>query len=357
MDASDIRIIRSTNLKDKPKDSELVFGKYFSDHMFIMNYEDGKGWFDPRIVPYGPLDLEPAAMVLHYSQSAFEGMKAYRTPEDKIVLFRPSANFKRLNSSDDRLCMPPLDEAFAEVALKELIKVDADWVPRSPDTSLYIRPFTIATEPAVGVKASSTYMFIIILSPVGPYFPEGLNPVKISIEEEYVRAIRGGLGYTKATANYAMSLKGQMKAKANGFSQVLWLDGIERKYVEEVGTMNVFFKIGGKIITPALSGSILPGITRDSVITMLHDFGYEVEEGRLSVDDLYAASQNGTLEEAWGTGTAAVISPIGEFKWGDKFFPVGDKKTGPVAAKLHKELTSLQCGKTPDKYGWVVPVN
>jgi len=351
-----ITTLKSLNLKQKPPVENLGFGRFFTDHMFQMQYNQEQGWHAPMIKPYEPLELDPAAMVLHYGQAVFEGMKCYLSKEGKLLLFRPKANFKRMNISDERLCIPALDEDFALKALIELIKIDKEWVPNAPGTSLYIRPFVISTEPCVGVRPAKSYMFIIILSPVGPYYPEGFKPVKIYVEDEYVRAVRGGVGFTKAAANYAVSLKGQIKAYDAGYSQVLWLDGLERKYVEEVGAMNVFFIIGDELITPSLEGTILPGITRDSIITLAKKDGFSVVERRITIQELYDASERGSLKEAFGTGTAAVISPIGEFKWGKKVFKVADGNVGPIAQKLYDKLTGIQYGRYHDDMGWVFEV-
>jgi len=351
-----ISIIKSTSLKPKPEVEKLGFGRHFTDHMFIMSYNHEKGWYDPIIKPYSPLELEPAAMVLHYGQAVFEGMKCYQSAKGKLLLFRPQENFRRLNVSHARLCIPEIDEKFALQALMELIKIEYEWVPTAPGTSLYIRPFTISTESCVGVRPANTYLFVIILSPVGPYFAEGFKTVKIYVEDEYVRAVRGGLGFTKAAANYASSLKGQVRAAQQGYTQVLWLDGLERKYIEEVGAMNVFFYIGDELITPSLEGTILAGITRSSIIELAKKEGLKVLERKLSIDELYQAAQKGLLREAFGSGTAAVISPIGEFKWGDKVFVVGDGKVGPIATKLYDVLTNIQNGNQPDDFHWVQEV-
>lgn len=266
----EITIERTQHPKQKPTDqTRLGFGNYYTDHMFLMNYDEGKGWHDPRIVPYGPIELDPAAMCLHYGQEVFEGLKAYRTEDGRILLFRPDRNMARLNSSNERLCIPAIDEAFAVEAIKKLVSVDQDWIPTAEGTSLYIRPFIFATEAQVGVHPAQELLFAIILSPVGAYYPEGLNPVKIYVEDKYVRAVRGGMGYTKTGGNYAASLKAQDEAEKVGYTQVLWLDGVERKYIEEVGTMNVFFVIDDEIVTPELQGSILPGVTRMSCIELL----------------------------------------------------------------------------------------
>jgi len=352
----DLKVVLSENRKAKPDQNALGFGKYFTDHMFLMRYDEGKGWHDAQICPYGPLDLTPGAMVLHYGQAVFEGMKAYSRPDGKTVLFRPKKNFERMNKSDERLCIPHIDEDFAIDALKKLLEVDKDWIPTAPGTSLYIRPFVIATEEALGVHPSHSYLFMIIMSPVGAYYAEGINPVRICIEDEYVRAVKGGIGFTKATANYAISLKGQEKAKKLGYTQVLWLDGVERKYIEEVGTMNVFFKIDGKLVTPSLEGSILPGVTRDSVIALTKDWGVEVVERKISVDELYQAHADGKLEEAFGSGTAAVISPIGEFNWAGKSITISNGKIGAFSQKLYDELTGIQYGAVADRFGWIVEV-
>lgn len=349
----DINITLTKTPKQKPDKDNMQFGKYFTDHMFVMDYSEDKGWHDPSIVPYAPIEMAPSAMVLHYGQAVFEGMKAYKTSDNRVMLFRPRKNFERLNISDERLCIPYIDEDFALKALKELIKIDMDWIPDAKNTSLYIRPFVFATEASLGVHPSYSYKFMIIMCPVGPYYTEGLNPVKIYVEDEYVRTVKGGIGYTKATANYAISLKGQEKAKELGYTQVLWLDGIERKYIEEVGTMNVFFKIAGKLITPELTGSILPGITRDSIIQMAKSWGIEVEERRIEIKEIYDAHNSGKLEEAFGSGTAAVVSPIGEFNWGGACISVNNGKIGSLSQKLYDELTGIQYGKRKDPFNWV----
>ena len=353
---SEIKITMTQNKKVKPDENKLSFGKYFSDHMFVMDYVEGKGWHNPEIVPNEPFLIDPAAMVFHYGQAVFEGMKAYRTVDGKVALFRPEANFKRLNDSNDRMCIPAIDEEYAIHALKELIKIDEEWIPTAPNTSLYIRPFIIATEAAVGVHPSMSYKFFIILSPVGPYYASGLAPTNILIENDYVRAVRGGIGYAKAAANYAISLKGQQKAIEKGYAQVMWLDGIERKYVEEVGTSNVFFVFGDELVTPELNGSILPGITRNSVMTIAKSWGLNVVERKVSVDELLAAAKDGTLKEAFGAGTAAVISPVGNFIMGDEKVQVGDGKIGALSQKLYDTVTGIQFGKVEDTFGWMQEV-
>jgi len=354
--ASEIRIEKTSSPKPKPDESNLSFGHIFTDHMFVMDYQTGKGWYDPRIVPYGVMEFEPSIMVFHYGQAVFEGLKAYKSKDGRVLLFRPRRNMERLNVSNDRLCIPKIDPDFAVKAIKTLVNFEREWVPSKEGTSLYIRPFIISTDPYLGVKPSDTYKFIIILSPVGAYYPEGINPVKIYVETKYVRAVKGGIGFAKTPGNYAASLKAQVEAKEKGYTQVLWLDGVERKYIEEVGTMNVFFKIKGNIITPPLEGSILGGITRESCIQLLKSWGMNVLEKRISINELYEAHKNNELEEAFGTGTAAVISPIGEFNWDGNIIKVNGGQTGEVSQKLYDTLTGIQTGILPDPFGWVEEV-
>ena len=351
-----ISIQKTQNPKLKPDQTKLGFGQYFSDHMFIMDYNREKGWYDPRIVPYGPLPMDPSTMVFHYGQAIFEGLKAYKSKDGKNLLFRPDMNMKRINNSNVRMSIPPIDEEFAVEAVKALVHVDSDWIPTEPGTSLYVRPFIIATDPYLGVRASNTYMFMIILSPSGAYYPSGLNPVKILIENEYVRAVRGGTGFAKTPANYAASLKAQEAAHDKGYVQVLWLDGVEKKYIEEVGSMNVFFKIGDEVITPSLDGSILPGITRNSVIHLLKHWGIKVSERKLPVQELFEASAAGKLAEAFGTGTAAVISPIGELNWDGKIIKLTDGKIGDLSLKLYETITGIQNGVLKDEFNWMTEV-
>ena len=352
-----ISITKTTTPKQKPQDqSKLGFGNYYTDHMFIMNYDDGEGWHDARIVPYAPIPLDPAAMCLHYGQEVFEGMKAYRTPDNRIQLFRPEKNMARLNVSNERLCIPQIDEEFCVEAIKKLVAIDSDWIPSLPGTSLYIRPFIFAVDAHVGVHPAHHLMFVVILSPVGAYYPNGLDPVDIYVEQKYVRAVKGGMGFTKTGGNYAASLKAQDEAEDKGYTQVLWLDGVDRKYIEEVGTMNVFFVIGDEIVTPELSGSILSGVTRMSVIELLRNKGYKVTEKRISIQELFDAHDNGTLKEAFGTGTAAVISPIGSFEWNDRKITVADGGIGEISQILYDTLTGIQCGTLPDEYHWTVEV-
>ena len=352
-----IQINKTTQPKEKPDFGNLGFGKYFTDHMFLLNYETGKGWFDPRVVPYAPLTLDPSAMVFHYAQEVFEGMKAYRTADGSVQLFRPWDNARRMNDSCERLCIPKVPEELFVEGVKALVKTDMDWVPTEPDTSLYIRPFVIATDAHLGVHASHTYLFCIICSPVGAYYAEGINPVRIYVESEDVRAVKGGTGYTKCGGNYAASIRAGERAAQNGYAQVLWLDGVERRYIEEVGSMNVLFKIDGKVVTPMLTGSVLPGITRRSCLEVLRSWGYEVEERLISAQELFDAADAGKLEEAWGSGTAAVISPVGEMGWGDRHVVINGGKIGALTQRLYDTLTGIQWGRIEDPYGWVVKVD
>lgn len=353
----DIRVEKTTSPKQIPDENDpLTFGTIFTDHMFIMNYETGKGWHDARVVPYQPVVLQPSAMVFHYGQEMFEGLKAYKTAGEKTLLFRPDKNVERANRTNRRICIPEIPEEDFVQAIKTVVKVDEAWIPKKEGTSLYIRPFIIATDPYLGVRPSDTYMFMIILSPVGAYYPEGLNPVKIWIEDEYVRAVKGGIGEAKTGGNYVASLASQVKAHEEGYSQVLWLDGVERKYIEEVGAMNIFFKINGKIVTPMLNGSILPGVTRDSVIRLCEHWNIPVEERKISVDELITAAEDGSLEEVFGTGTAAVISPVGHLRYEDKVIQIQDGGIGELSHKIYNTITGIQLGKEEDPFGWSVEV-
>ncbi|WP_428908519.1 branched-chain amino acid aminotransferase [Niallia sp. Krafla_26] len=356
MSNEQLTIIQTENHKQKPDFEHLEFGKEFTDHMFVMDYTTDLGWHDARIIPYQPLSLDPSAMVFHYGQTVFEGLKAYYTEDGNILLFRPDKNMQRLNQSNDRLCIPEIDEALALDALKELIKIDHEWVPKVKGTSLYIRPFIIATQASLGVHPSESYQFIIIMSPVGSYYKEGIKPIKIAVESRYVRAVAGGTGQAKTAGNYASSLKAQEVADEEGYSQVLWLDGVERKYVEEVGSMNIFFKINGEVITPALNGSILPGITRDSILHLLRHWNVPVVERKISMEEIYQAYKDGLLEEVFGTGTAAVISPVGELYWEDKKLDINDGEIGELSLKLYNTLTGIQLGKEEDIFDWTVEV-
>lgn len=349
----EFKIERAKQLKEKPDETKLGFGHHFSDHMLVIDYTEGIGWHDGRIVPYGPIEMDPACMVLHYAQETFEGLKAYRHTDGSIALFRPEINAQRLIKSNERLCMPPVPVDLFLKGVEELVKYEQDWVPKEPGTSLYIRPFCFATESGVGLHPAKKYKFVVILSPVGDYYPEGVNPVKIWVEDEYVRAVKGGTGFAKCGGNYAASIAAQVKAEQNGYTQVLWLDGVHRKYVEEVGTMNVMFLINDTVVTTPLEGSILPGITRDSIITLLKDWGVTVEERHLSIDELMEAGRTGALKEAFGTGTAAVISPIGELHYKDETVIINNFKTGKLTKKLYDTLTGIQWGRVEDPYHWV----
>ena len=352
-----IKVTRTDSPKEKPQDqSKLGFGKIFTDHMFEVDYTKGQGWHDPRIVPFHDITLSPAAMVFHYGQEMFEGLKAYKTADGRTLLFRPDKNIERANNSNRRLMIPEIPEDLFLEALKAVVKVDEDWIPTAEGTSLYIRPFVIATDPFLGVRPSDTYKFIIILSPSGAYYPEGLNPVKIWIEDSYVRAVRGGIGEAKTGGNYVASLAAQIKAHDEGYSQVLWLDGIERKYIEEVGAMNIFFKINGTVVTPMLNGSILPGVTRRTCVELCKSWGLPVEERRISVQELEEAARTGALEEVWGTGTAAVISPVGHLRYEDDVFQIKDGSIGDLSQKLYDTVTGIQLGKIEDTFGWTVEV-
>ena len=324
--------------------------------MFVMNYTEGQGWHDPRIVPFQNISLSPAAMVYHYGQEMFEGLKAYKGDNDEVYLFRPDMNAKRTNVTNERLCIPSIPEEDFVQAVKAVVDIDRDWIPTTPGTSLYVRPFIIATDEFLGVAPSHTYLFMVILSPSGAYYSSGLAPVGIWIEDEYVRAVRGGMGFAKTGGNYAASLIGQVKAHNEDYSQVLWLDGVERKYIEEVGSMNIFFKIDGKVVTPVLNGSILPGITRNSTIQLCKEWGYDVEERRISVDELIEAQKSGKLEEVFGTGTAAVISPVGKLRYVDDVMLINNGEIGELSQKLYDTMTGIQYGKLEDKFGWRVTV-
>ncbi len=344
---------QTKNKKAKPDEDKLGFGTYFTDHMFIMNYSGARGWHSERIVPYQNLSLDPASLVFHYAQEMFEGLKAYRTPQGEIQLFRPWKNIERMNRTNGRLCIPQVDEKDILQAIESLVAYDSDWVPSADGTSLYIRPFIIATEARLGVQASKEYLFIIILSPVGAYYAAGINPVKIYVESEYVRAVKGGTGFAKAGGNYASSLIGQQKAEKLGYAQVLWLDGIHRKYIDEVGAMNVFFVIDGEVVTPSLDdGSILPGVTRDSCIALLKSWDITVSERKISIDEIARAHKEGRLCEAFGTGTAAVISPIGELNNNGEKMILNDGKIGPISQKLYDNLTGIQWGRQADTFSW-----
>ncbi len=353
----EIKFIESQNLKAKPApDQALGFGHIFTDYMFVMPYDADKGWHDPEIRPYAPIELSPAAMCLHYGQTVFEGLKAYRTADGKIQLFRPEENFKRLNQSNERLVIPELPIDMAMEGLMELLKVEKDWVPSKDGESLYIRPYIFACDPFLGVKPGDQYLFMIILSPSGAYYESGLNPVNIYVENKYVRAVRGGMGYAKTGGNYAASLIGQDEAHKQNYAQVLWLDGVEQKYIEEVGAMNIFFVIDGEVVTPALQGSILPGITRKSAIEVCKSKGIKVSERRISIQEIADAYDAGKLDEVFGTGTAAVISPVGHLKWNDKVMEINGNKIGAISQMLYDTMTGIQWGKIEDTFNWTVEV-
>lgn len=353
----DIKIIENEQTWELPEESKLGFGRYFTNHMFMMDYNKQDGWHNARIVPFGAISLHPASTVLHYGAEIFEGLKAYRRLFDgKVQLFRPLENIRRMNVSAERLCLPTIPEEDALQCYTTFIAHEQAWVPKTEGTSLYIRPFMFGNDPYLGVHGVNEAVFMIIASPSGSYYKEGINPVKIMIEGEDVRAVKGGTGHIKCGGNYAASTRAGDKAEKQGYSQVLWLDGVERKYIEEVGAMNVMFKINGEIVTPALTGSILPGITRKSCLEVLRDAGYAVSERRISVDELIAAAQSGALEEAWGTGTAAVVSPIGELCYGGVRYPVSGGKIGTVTQSLYDTLTGIQWGKIEDTKGWTLEI-
>ncbi|MCE9572657.1 MAG: branched-chain amino acid aminotransferase [Deltaproteobacteria bacterium] len=352
----DIPIQRAATSKPRTPDAALGFGQYFTDHMFLMDFHAGRGWHDARIQPYGPLSLDPAASVLQYAQTLFDGLKAIRGVDGKIRLFRPDRHAARLAHGVERMCMPTIAADIVQQAMTELVKLEHEWVPSSPNTALYLRPTIIGTEPFLGVRPSREFIFFVIASPVGAYYAEGFNPVSIWIEDECVRAPRGGLGAVKAGANYAASLYAADRAKKHGFAQVLWLDAAEHKYLEEVGTMNLFVEIDGVFRTPALEGSILAGVTRSSIITLLRDWGKEVVEGPIAVAEIEDAHARGKLDEVFGTGTAAVISSVGELGHGEKRMVINDKKPGPMALRIFDELTGIQQGRIADTRGWTVTV-
>ncbi|OGK87630.1 MAG: branched chain amino acid aminotransferase, partial [Candidatus Rokubacteria bacterium GWC2_70_24] len=349
-----IRITKAPTLKKKPKDSELGFGIIFTDHMFVANFQEEKGWYDPRVEPYAPIPLDPAAAVLHYAQAVFDGLKAFRGVDGKLRLFRPQKHVERLNNSARRMCIPPLDPELALQSIVTVVQTDGEWVPRMLGTSLYIRPTIIASEAFLGVRPARSYVYFVILSPVGAYYPEGMAPVKIRVEERYVRAVEGGLGGAKTGANYAASLMAGEEAKHQGFTQVLWLDGVHRRYIDEVGTMNIMVKIGDEVITPPLTGTVLPGVTRDSVLTLLRDWGLRASERQVGIDEVMAAHRAGTLTEVWGTGTAAVISPVGELAYKGETMVINGGKIGPLTQRLYDAIVGIQYGQAPDPHGWTL---
>jgi branched-chain amino acid aminotransferase len=351
-----IRVTRTTKKKPKTKDADLGFGQVFSDHMFVVDFQEEKGWYDPRVEPYGPFPLDPATAVLHYGQSLFEGLKAFRGQDGKIRLFRPQKHVERLNRTAKRMCIPALDPDLILRSWTTLVDVDRDWVPSSLGTSLYIRPTVIASEPFLGVRPAHQYLYYVILSPVGPYYPEGLAPTRIKVIDKYVRAVAGGLGEAKTSANYAASLYAAEEAKHEGFTQVLWLDGVHHKYVEEVGTSNIMLKIGDEVITPPLAGTILAGVTRDSALTLMREWGLRVSERQITIDEVIEAAHKGTLKEVWATGTAAVISPVGELAYKGARFAVHGGKIGEVSQRLYDTIVGIQYGTASDTHGWMLTV-
>ncbi len=352
-----IRVEKTTQPKAKPDMSKVSFGTTFTDHMFLMDYSPAEGWNDARIVPYGPLPLDPSAAVLHYAMDVFEGLKAYRTAENKIQLFRPDCNIERMNNSADRLSLPRVDPDDVLQAIKTLVALDRDWVPSGVGESLYIRPLLMSVEPDLSLHCTDRCLFAVILSPVGCYYKTGLQPVSIAIESEDARTVRGGTGYAKCGGNYAAAQRAGERAEKQGISQVLWLDGATKQYIEEVGSMNVMFKINGEIVTPSLeTGTVLPGVTRRSIIQMLKDKGEKVSERLFPVDEFVKAARAGEIEEAWGCGTAAVVSPIGKLIYQGREYVIGDGKIGALSQKLYNELTDIQWGRVPDTHGWIVPV-
>ena len=356
----DIRIRPTNHPKAKPADEgALGFGKQFTDHMFVLDYDAGQGWHDARIVPYAPLVLDPASAVFHYAQECFEGLKAYRTADNRIQLFRPDCNARRMNNTHRRLCIPELPEEDFLQAVRALVEVERDWVPHSPGASLYIRPFTIATTAQLGVHAAGSYQFLIICSPSGAYYAGGLAPIKIYVEDKYVRACPGGTGFAKCGGNYAVSLLAAQEAEEKGYSQVLWLDSQKRRYVEEVGAMNLFFKIDNVVCTAAAEengGTVLPGVTRRSILELLRDWGYEVTEGKLAITEVMAAARMGRLEEVFGSGTAAVVAPVKQLDYQGQSALVNRGEIGPLTQRLYDTLTGIQWGTLPDTKGWTVPV-
>ena len=352
----EITLQKTTSPAALVPEEKLGFGRVFTDHMFMMDWESGRGWYDARIVPFGRIDLHPASTVLHYGAEIFEGLKAYRRADGGVQLFRPIENIRRMNNSAERMSLPQMDEDMMLEILTTFVRLEERWVPKTFGTSLYLRPFLYGNDEHLGVHAVHRATFVLIASPSGSYYAEGINPVGIMIESEDVRAVRGGTGYAKCGGNYAASTRAGERAAARGYSQVLWLDGVERKYIEEVGAMNVMFRIGDEIVTPALSGSILPGITRKSCLEVLRGEGYKVSERLLSLDELLAALEDGSLKEAWGCGTAAVVSPIGKLAYGDKEYVVGNGGIGEITQKLYDILTGIQWVKTADPYGWVLPL-
>ena len=352
----DIKILPLPVEKMKRKvadETKLGFGKQFTDRMLLAEWTTDRGWCDARIQPYAPFVLDPSCLVFHYAQEIFEGLKAYKWADGRVALFRPEMNARRFNQSAERMCMPAVPEELFLGGIEQLLSLEKEWVPGAPETSLYIRPAMIAVEPVLGVKPSAHYYFFVILSPVGAYYAAGFNPVSILVEDHYVRAVPGGTGEAKTGGNYASSLRAALEAKEKGYDQVLWLDGCEQRYIEEVGSMNMFFAYGNKIITAALNGSILSGITRNSILTLAAALGYEVEERPIDIHDLMADIRNGQVTEAFGSGTAAVVTPVGTLCFKDEIVQLSGGKVGKLTQELYDTLTGIQTGKRKDDFGWV----
>jgi len=339
-----------------PPDATATFGTVFTEHMFQMRYDAGAGWHDPEIIPHTDLPLVPGTSVLHYGQAVFDGLKGFRGKDGEIRLFRPEAHAKRLRRSAERLAIPPLDEKWVVESFLRLVDIDRKWVPAERGTALYLRPTIIAADPAIGLHPSHSYLYFLILCPVGAYYAEGAAPVSIVATEEFVRAAPGGLGEAKTPANYAASLLASERAKEAGYTQVLWLDAVERRWIEEVGTMNIMLRIGEEVITPPLAGTILPGVTRDSALALMRSWGLEVSERPISIDSLVAAAKDGSLSEVWGTGTAAVVSAVGEIGWRGERVRVNDGKAGALTRRLYDAVTAIQYAEAADPFGWTVPV-
>jgi branched-chain amino acid aminotransferase len=353
---TEISLTRTHAPKARPDDASLSFGKVFTDHMFLMDYEEGRGWHDPRVVPYGSFTMDPATSVLHYGQAVFDGLKAFRGPDGRIRLFRAERHARRLNKSCAALCIPEMDADLVRRSFEAIVAADHEWVPSAPGTSLYIRPTVIATEVMLGVHPAHRYTYFIICSPVGSYYKEGVKPVRILATDKYVRAVAGGLGEAKTAANYAASLAAQRDAERQGYTQVLWLDAIERKAIDEVGTMNIMMQIGDEVITPPLAGTILDGVTRSSILQLLRDWGVKVSERRITIDEVMEAGRNGTLREMWGTGTAAVVSPVGELGYKGEKIVISNGQTGALTQKLYDAIVGIQYGRTNDAHGWTTEV-
>jgi branched-chain amino acid aminotransferase len=351
-------ITRTTAPKQKPADDTLAFGKVLTDHIFLMNYEEGRGWFNPRIEPYGPLSLDPATSVLHYGQAIFDGLKAFRGDDGQIRLFRAERHAERFNRSAQIMCMPEVPVDIIRQSFDALVGVDADWVPRKAGTSLYLRPTIIATDVMLGVHPAHSLLYFLILSPVGSYYKEGVKPVRILASDSHVRAVRGGTGEAKTAANYAQSLAGQRDAAAAGYTQVLYLDGVERRFLDEVGTMNIMLRIGDEVITPPLAGTILDGVTRASTLQLMRDWGLKVTERAISIEEVMDAGRHGRLAEMWGTGTAAVVSPVGTLGYKGEDILINGGQTGELTQRLYDAIVGIQYGRTNDPHNWtsIVPV-